>query len=58
MQSSETSAPTSPSSITTRRPAAPKAAPDSLAAASATAESSESVTRTPLPAASPSVLTT
>ena len=56
--SSEHSGPTSPSSITTCRPASPKASPESLASMSASASASESVTSTPLPAASPSVLTT
>ena len=40
------------------RPASPKAAPDSLASDVAAASSIESVTSTPLPAASPSVFTT
>ena len=56
--SSEHSGPVSPSSTTTRRPASPKADPDSLATTSASASARESVTSTPLPAASPSVLTT
>ena len=54
----DSSGPVRPSSITTRRPAGPNAAPDSLAAASAMAASRSSVTSTPLPAARPSVLTT
>ena len=48
----------SPSSITTRRPASPKARPDSLDLTSSTASSIDAVTSTPLPAASPSVFTT
>ena len=56
--SSDSSSPPSPSSITTLCPAAPKAKPESLASTSAAASSSESVTSTPLPAASPSVFTT
>src|SRR5579875_987744 len=56
--SSEHSGPASPSSITTRRPAAPKDSPASLARTSASASWRSSVTRTPLPAAKPSVFTT
>jgi hypothetical protein len=48
----------SPSSTTMRCPAAPKASPDSLASMSASASGRDDVTRTPLPAASPSVLMT
>jgi len=55
---SEHSGPAIPSSITTRRPAAPKAAPESFASTSAIASASDSATKTPLPAASPSVFTT
>ena len=54
----DSSSPASPSSITTRRPASPKAVPASLAPTSSTASAREAVTSTPLPAASPSVLTT
>ena len=54
----ESSGPVRPSSMTTRRPAPPKVAPESLARASAIASSRSAVTSTPLPAASPSVLTT
>ncbi len=56
--SREHSSPTSPSSITTWRPASPKAEPDSLAVTSARASSIVCATSTPLPAASPSVLMT
>ncbi len=56
--SRETSGPLIPSSITTRRPASPKARPESLARTSSSASDRDSVTSTPLPAASPSVLTT
>ena len=44
--------------MTMLRPAAPKAAPESLALTSARASSMVRATRTPLPAAKPSVLTT
>ncbi len=44
--------------MTTRCPASPKASPESLAVTSARASSNERATRTPLPAANPSVLTT
>ncbi len=54
----EHSGPVRPSSTTTFRPAGPKAAPDNLASMSDPASSKESVTSTPLPAASPSVFTT
>ena len=47
-----------PSSMTTVRPASPKASPASLARTSASASARSSVTSTPLPAASPSVFTT
>ena len=55
---SEHSGPERPSSITTVVPAAPKLEPESLSATSARASSRSSVTRTPLPAARPSVLIT
>ena len=57
-RAASTRGPPDPSSTTTRRPASPKLSPDSLAAMSASASSSESVTSTPLPAARPSVFTT
>ena len=56
--SSEHSSPSRPSSITMLRPASPKDAPESLAFTSAWASSRVWATRTPLPAARPSVLMT
>ena len=56
--SREHSSPSRPSSITMCRPASPKAAPESLALTSARASSRVRATRTPLPAARPSVLIT
>ena len=56
--SSESSVPCNASSMTTRWPASPNAFPDSFAATSRSASSRSSVTSTPFPAASPSVLTT
>ena len=55
---SETSGPVSPSSITHVRPASPNASPERYARTASRASAIDSVTITPLPAASPSVLTT
>ncbi len=52
------SSPTRNSSITTEAPAAPKRLPDSMSRAASIACSTVSATTTPLPAASPSALTT
>ena len=54
----EISGPVSPSSITQVVPASPNAAPDRYSRTASRASAMDSVTRTPLPAASPSVLMT
>ena len=54
----ESSGPVSPSSMTRVRPASPKASPERYSVTASRASASRSVTSTPLPAASPSVLTT
>src|SRR5262249_14252901 len=54
----DSSGPTNPSSITHVRPASPNASPDRYARTPARASANDSVTITPLPAASPSVFTT
>src|SRR4029450_7781843 len=56
--STDSSGPVRPSSITTVRPASANDSPESFVRTSSSASSSRPVTRTPLPAASPSVLTT
>ena len=55
---SDSSGPVSPSSITRVRPASPNAAPERKARTASRASANDSVTTTPLPAASPSVFTT
>ena len=54
----ESSGPVMPSSITHVRPASPNASPDRYARTASRASAIDSVTITPLPAASPSVFTT
>ena len=56
--STDSSGPVKPSSITSLRPASPKACPDRYSSTAFLASARDSVTTTPLPAARPSVLIT